>query len=337
MRKCLKVAALIAAAVMATSGVKAQIDPHFSQYYVYPSFLNPAMTGVFDGDYRITGIYRTQWGNVSAPFKTPGVAFDMNTGKSLNFGASVMTQQAGEGGYRYTTAYGSVSYTGIRFGAQGFQRLVFGMQAGIIQRRFDVNKLTFGSQWSPVLGFNATNASNEILSKTSATSFDAGAGVLYYDAQPGKKVNLYAGYSVAHLTRPDDQFSSGSATKDKIPMRHTIHAGARINLSETFSLTPNALYLRQATAKEIMVGAYGQLKAAANTDFLFGANYRFEDAISPYVGFYYKNIVIGASYDINNSDLGKMVNGANSFEISFSLIGRKTTKTPEAEFVCPRL
>ncbi|HEY6506226.1 MAG TPA: type IX secretion system membrane protein PorP/SprF, partial [Chitinophagaceae bacterium] len=76
---------------------------------------------------------------------------------------------------------------------------------------------------------------------------------------------------------------------------------------------------------------------APGVDVMLGANYRFEDAISPFVGFTYKNMVIGASYDVNISDLGKMATGSNSFEISLSFIGKKATKTPEIEFVCPRL
>ena len=86
-----------------------------------------------------------------------------------------------------------------------------------------------------------------------------------------------------------------------------------------------------------MIGAYGQYKATEEVDLMLGANYRFKDAVSPFFGFTYKNMVIGASYDINTSDLGKMVNGSNSFEISLSFIGRKAAKTPEVEFVCPRL
>ena len=30
----------------------AQVDPHFSQYYIQPMTMNPAFTGAFDGDYR---------------------------------------------------------------------------------------------------------------------------------------------------------------------------------------------------------------------------------------------------------------------------------------------
>ena len=51
-------------ACLGSLSIKAQVDPHFSQYYVYPAWLNPALTGAFDGDYRIAGIYRSQWGNI---------------------------------------------------------------------------------------------------------------------------------------------------------------------------------------------------------------------------------------------------------------------------------
>ncbi len=42
---------------------RAQIDPHFSQYYIQPMTMNPAFTGAFDGDYRVSGIWRSQYGN----------------------------------------------------------------------------------------------------------------------------------------------------------------------------------------------------------------------------------------------------------------------------------
>lgn len=315
--------------------VQAQIDPHFSQYYVYPSWLNPALTGAFDGDYRVSGIYRNQWGNVSAPFTTPGVAVDFTTDRNVNLGGSLLTQRAGDGGYTYTTAYGNFAYTGVKFGAMGHQRLVFGLQAGIIQRRFDPSKLTFGDQWNPITGYNPANPTSEVPSRNATTSFDAGAGVLYYDAAPGKKANIFAGFSAAHLTRPEDAFSM--VPTGIISMRLTGHAGIKLAVSDELSITPNLLYVRQGSAEEKMIGAYAQIKAPGNTELLVGANYRFKDAFAPFVGFTFRNMVLGASYDVNASDLGKMARGSNSFEISLSFIGRKSTKTPEVEFVCPRL
>jgi type IX secretion system PorP/SprF family membrane protein len=334
MRNSIKTSCLLL--VLCVSGVvNAQVDPHFSQYYVYPAWLNPALTGAFDGQYRISGIYRNQWGNISSPFSTPGASLEFTTDKNINVGASALNQTAGSGGYNYTTAYGNVAYTGVRFGPGLTKRVVFGIQAGIIQRRFDRNKMTFGDQWNPITGYNPGTPTSEVLARTSATAFDVGAGVMYFDAQPGKKANLFFGFSASHLTKPEDRFSAtGTAT---IPMRFTGHAGIRLALSEVFSITPNFLYLKQGSAQEKMAGAYASYKVAAGTDVMLGANYRFEDAISPFFGFTYKNLLIGASYDINTSDLGKMVKGTNSFEISLSFIGRKATKTPEIDFVCPRL
>ncbi|MBL7724397.1 MAG: PorP/SprF family type IX secretion system membrane protein [Chitinophagaceae bacterium] len=335
MRKSLRVSLLLIMIGLAASKISAQVDPHFSQYYVYPSWLNPALTGAFDGQYRVSGVYRNQWGNISSPFTTYGASAEFTTEKKLNLGVSVLKQTAGDGGYSYTTAYGNIAYTGVRFGKNEEHRVVFGMQAGIIQRRFDRNKMTFGDQWNPVFGFNPGTPSSDVLNRTNATAFDMGAGVLYFDAQPGKKANLYAGFSASHLTKPEDKFS---ATGDaKFPMRYTAHAGIRFTLSDRFSITPNFLYLSQGSATEKMAGAYGQYKATSDVNLMIGANYRFEDAISPFFGFTYKNMMLGASYDINSSDLGKLVNGSNSFEISLSIIGRKSTKTPEVEFVCPRL
>jgi len=314
--------------------VKAQVDPHFSQYYVYPAWLNPALTGAFDGDYRAGGIYRSQWGNLSSPFRTMGAALEFTTNSNVNFGVNVLNLRAGDGGFNYTTAYASMSYTGVKFGTGGFHRIAMGLQLGMIQRKFDQSKLTFSDQWLPGSGYSSSNPTQNILTRSTLASFDAGAGILYFDATPGKKSNLFAGFSASHLTRPSDDFTGDGS---KIPMRFTAHAGIRIVLNDVLSLTPNALYLKQGTASEKMIGAYAQLRATENTDFLLGANYRLKDAFSPYVGFYYKNMVLGVSYDINTSDLGKMARGSNAFEISFSFIGRKSARTPEAEFVCPRL
>ncbi len=313
---------------------QAQVDPHFSSYYIYPSWLNPALTGAFDGQLRIAGIYRNQWGNVSTPFSTPGISLDLQTEKNMNYGLSLLKQSAGNGGYSYTTAYGNFAYTGMKFG-NGLKRVVLALQVGMIQRRFDATKLTFGDQWNPVTGFNPSNPTADAVSNNNQTDIDFGAGVLYYDATPGKKSNFFGGYSVSHINKPDDKFGTfGSA---RLPMRHTIHAGMRFSLTDQFSLTPNALYLRQGTASETMVGAYGQYRITPGNDFMLGVNYRLKDAIAPFAGYTFGNLMLGASYDINVSDLGRLVKGTNSFEVSLTFIKKRKVETPEEEFVCPRL
>jgi len=314
----------------------AQVDPHFSQYYVYPSWLNPALTGAIDGDYRVSGIYRNQWNAIDNAFSTAGLSADVVTNKNLNFGAAVMQQKAGTGGFKYTTAYLSVAYTGIKFDAEGYKRLVFGLQAGMIDRRFDRTKFQLGDQWNPITGYNPSTATLDQFPRTASSVFDAGAGLVYYDATPGKKSNIFAGFSANHLTQPEDPFTNG-AVKAKLPMRFTLHGGVKLNLSDNFNLVPNALYLRQGTAEEKMIGAYGQIKSSEVFDFLLGVNYRFKDAIVPFAGFYYKSMTLGVSYDANTSDLGKNVNNTNSLELSLSYTFRRSKEPAGRNFVCPRL
>lgn len=323
----------MAIAIMCMNRVKAQVDPHFTQYYIHTSWLNPALTGLFDGDYRVAGIYRNQWGNMGSPFSTIGASAEKVTDKNINLGINVINQKAGDGGYSYTTGYGNLNYTGVRFGAQENHRIAMAIQMGFIQRRFNPSKLVFSDQWNPVTGTFRPTA--ETFNKTTSLKFDAGAGVLYYDATSGKKANLFAGFAASHITQPENEFSVSE--HEKIPVRYTAHAGVRLLVNDMLTLTPNALFLSQGTAQEKMLGLYAQLRAAASTDVMLGVNYRLKDAIAAHAGFTWNNLVFSVSYDINTSELGKMAGGTNSFEFSISYTGRKKAKTPEVEFVCPRL
>src|SRR5678815_3386413 len=51
-------------------------DPNFSQFFASPLTLNPAMTGKFDGVYRIAGNYRDQWPTFNNAFVTYTVSAD---------------------------------------------------------------------------------------------------------------------------------------------------------------------------------------------------------------------------------------------------------------------
>lgn len=314
---------------------KAQVDPHFSQYYAYPMWLNPALTGAIDGDYRVGGNYRSQWNNIANPYSTVGVSADFVTKKNINVGVNILNQSAGDAGYNYLNAYASAAYTGIKFGANGHQRLVIGLQAGLLSRRFDPAKFQFADQWNPITGYNPSNPTGEALSRNSSSVFDAGAGVLYYDGDPAKRLNTFLGVSAFHLTRPEDPFVYGK--KETLPIRYAVHGGVRMTVSDMVSITPNALYMRQGNSDEKMVGAYAQVRANTYTDFLVGGYYRFNDALTPFVGFHYEHMVLGFSYDTNVSKLKNLARSSNAFEISLSFTGRKSRAFPSENFICPRL
>jgi len=316
----------------------AQTDPHFTQNYTFPMYVNPAMTGGSDGDYRVSAIYRSQWGAVGNPYRTTGVSFDTRTNKNIALGVNLMNQSAGDGGFNYFNAYASVAYTGVKFGTANNHRIVFAMQAGLINRRVDQAKFKWGEQWNPITGYNASNAITENFASTSATTLDIGAGVLYYDATPGKKANVFGGLSFFHLNKPKDPIiSNQSVALNTIPLRYTIHGGLSFNLSERSSIIPHILYMQQGNAKETMLGAYVQHNVNEETDLMIGGYYRFKDAVAPFVGVDYRNFLIGLSYDVNTSKLGAMSRNINSFELSLSYIKRKGTKSIFDFIRCPRL
>jgi type IX secretion system PorP/SprF family membrane protein len=313
--------------------VSAQSDPHFSQYYAFPLWLNPGLAGVMNGDFRATAIYRNQWNNVMIPFSTQGFSADMSTTKNINFGIDFMSQSAGDGGYKYITASATIAYS-VKFGADKSQALTMGIRMGMLNRRFDPSKFKSGDQWDPVNGYNPTIVSNDILTKTGASTFDIGSGISFLDAKRGKMVNVFAGAAIFHLTKPEDPFINAT-NKEVLPLRFSLHGGAHINFSERASITPHAVLLKQGTASETMVGLFLNYSATDELDLMIGTNYRFNDAIVPMFGFSYKHFLLGASYDVNSSALGKSVTGANSFELSLSYLIKKDRESLRY-LSCPR-
>ena len=316
----------------------AQTDPHFTQNYTFPMYVNPALAGSADGEYRASAMFRNQWGSISNPYRTFGLSFDTRTSKNVGLGFNAMNQSAGDGGFNYFTASASYAYTGVRFGKDFNQHIVMALQGGIISRRVDRSKFKWGEQWNPITGYQATNATTETFSKTASLVPDIGAGILYFDARPEKKTNYFGGFSVYHLNRPKDPIVTNKNTGfNRIPVRYSMHAGLSFNLSERNSIVPHVLYLRQGTASEAMIGVYGQINVNGETDFMVGGYYRVNDAVAPYVGIDYKNFVIGLSYDANAAKLRSLTKNVNSFELSLSYIKRSGTKSIIDYIRCARL
>ena len=173
--------------------VEAQVDPHFSQYYMHPIWLNPALTGAIDGNYRVALIHRNQWSSITNAFSTIGLSADIVTDKNINFGLEMLQQSAGDAGYKYTNAQFSVAYSGVRFGSEGEKVVTFGMQAGLLGRRFDLTGVQTDNQFQNG-AYDPTLPTQLAITKPSASSFDMGVGVIYYDADKDKRQIYLVGF-----------------------------------------------------------------------------------------------------------------------------------------------
>lgn len=313
--------------------LKAQIDPHFSQYYAYPLWLNPALTGVINGDVRVNANFKNQWASVGDPYRTVALSADFKPNEKAGIGFNVVNQAAGSAGFNYFAAYGSFGY-GITVSEDGNKRLHFGLQAGLINRSFDMNRLQLGNQYDPSTGYNPNMPNFENFSSSSATIFDAGAGVFYYDGDPSTTANFFGGVSVSHLTRSRDPFAADGLNY-KLPMRYNVHAGVRIQAGESFDLIPHAIYVRQNKDQIKAFGAYSEMKLQNDNGLILGLMYRTGDAAIANVGYHVNSLIIGASYDFNTSSLNAATNSRGGIELSLSYVFRKRIQGPEP--ICPRL
>jgi type IX secretion system PorP/SprF family membrane protein len=310
----------------------AQVDPHFSQYYAYPLWLNPALTGVINGDSRVAANYKNQWATINNAYETAAVSADFRATDKLSLGVNVLNQSAGGASYNYFSAYGSLGY-GITLSDDGNQKLHFGLQAGVINRAFDMSKLQFGSQYNPEMGFDPNLPNLETLSNTSSTVFDANAGIFYYNGDPSSNLNAFGGFSAGHLSRPKDGLSGDG--NSRIPIRWTAHGGVRIRASDYFDIVPNALYIKQQETTIKAFGAYSEVKFQDDKGLIFGALFRVKDAAVADVGYHVNNMIIGASYDFNTSSLNRATGGQGGIELSISYVFKRRMLQPEP--ICPRL
>lgn len=333
MRKITIIVTVLLQVVVACQ-VKAQIDPHFSQYYAYPLWLNPALTGVMNGDSRVNANYKNQYPSIGNSYNTSAVSADFHATDKVSIGINVLDQAAGSAGYNYFSAYGTLGYN-IKVSADGNQRVSFGAQAGLINRSFDPSKLQLGSQYDPTMGYNPNLPANENFLSNSAAVFDAGAGVFYYNGDPQTKANLFGGLSVGHLSRPNDPITQQGGAGSKIPLRYTFQAGVRIKASEFFDITPHAIYIREQHAQEKAIGAYSEFKLQNDNGLIAGAMYRFADAAVANVGYHVKSLIIGVSYDFNTSSLNRATNAQGGMELSLSYVFHKHLNQPDP--ICPRL
>src|SRR5579864_8642241 len=74
-------------------------DIHFSQFYEAPLLRNPALAGIFTGDYRVQAIFHNQWNSFSNAYRTGSLSgeYKWPVGKSSDFfttGMEILYDQA---------------------------------------------------------------------------------------------------------------------------------------------------------------------------------------------------------------------------------------------------
>lgn len=339
---------LLVAVITATFQANAQ-DLHFSQYESQTSLVNPGLVGNYDGSYRISAIFRSQWASALGQdgYQTVGADVDFCLlegylkGDKLAIGVGFFNDRSGAAAYDNTSANLTVAYHKI-LGKNGNHRLSLGLQAAYLQS--SISNPLFADQFN---GFNETNnlTSKEIFSHN-VYRFDFNAG-LYYRGNFSDRVKLGLGLGVYHLTSPNQSLVTSQLTglsSSILPRRYDADVNLEIfvDAHKKWSLTPSLLFMYQTPFAEYLPGVaatyYFNTGFRNNNSISIGIRYRSggstPDAVIPTVNMQFRNVKLGFSYDANVSGLSTSTNNRGAFELSLLYVG-ETIKSYKANQSLP--
>jgi type IX secretion system PorP/SprF family membrane protein len=315
-------------------------DPNFSQFFASPLTMNPAMTGKFDGVYRIAGNYRNQWPSINNAYTTATVSADFGIMKNRisdldQFGIGFMgfTDRAGNG--VLTNNYAAISLAYHKgLDENGYHQLGAGFQGTYMNKSLNLNKVYFQDQLTP-FGFTGVTSESFSSQQVNLHYFDMNAGVFYNGSTNGYN-NFYLGASMYHINRPKESFQKGNFL---LSARTTLQAGGKIPVGSYNAIHFAANHSMQAKANNTMIGGAYAMNLnndeANPTNFYFGSWYRFRDAVIPYVGLEFGEWHFGASYDVNTSTLKPASNSRGGVEVSLIYI-KKYVDPNMRKLNCPK-
>ncbi len=334
---------LVIGVLIFAGDLKAQ-DPQFSQFFAAPLTLNPALSGAFNGRYRVGLIYRNQWQNqLETPIITYAAAADFrfglpSSGKKTQdgIGAGIVFYADRFGNTGFTTNQISVS-TAYHKSLSGFndQYLTVGAQLGIAQRNVNFENIFFNDQFNGTNGY--TDPTGEFLPENNFTYADLGVG-LNYTWVPRSGTAVFAGAAVHHILEPQVSFYTNAENPDDnndniLHRKITAYLAGQIPLSDALQFHPRALTHIQGPHRMVNAGANLRMlfNEVAGTALHVGGWARVVkgtqapfvmDSVVAMAGFEFSNILIGLSYDIG---VGSLETGnprtRSIFEVSIAYLG----------------
>ena len=304
---------LIATILASFFQVNAQ-DPHFTQQFDNPLYLNPAQSGNGEKLNRLVFNYRDQWRTVPAPFSTTFLSFDRNLfsdeKQRIGGGIQLLYDRGGDGHLATVQTSIAPSYTRIFKERYAFSA---GLQLGVINRLIKAGNLIFENEGEKVRG--------------SGIKLDLGVGAHLKTYFGKKKYPINVGFALHNLTKPN--LSIIEESNDNRPIRLNTYATSEVFLANGWSINP-VLHLQfQEKSRDILPLVYAKkliekkkpdlipsLESKTNDSlnidgakkqrkmaFSVGGGYRIQDAIMLYGALELNDLKIGLSYDINTSGL----------------------------------
>ncbi|MBI5220069.1 MAG: PorP/SprF family type IX secretion system membrane protein [Bacteroidia bacterium] len=303
-------------------------DIHFSQWDAAPLFLNPALTGGYNGNHRAILNYREQWKSVAYPYKTVAFQYDgtyfkklFNFKDKLNLGFSFFSDKAGEGNMGITQA---TIYSSFYKGFKNTYGLTAGFQLGYSQNSLNIANLTWDNQNDGGI-YNPDLPSGEPQYNNKFSFIDIGTG-LCWDYRPHKLFAYNLGLSIQHVQPTEIKYYN---EKEILFRKFTIHGTMETKFKKSDAIFyPAFIYRKQGPSQEFIYGTMikyqlseekhdGKILDAAVQ---FGVFHRWNDAFVFVAKLSYMHFTFGISYDTNYSKLSNVSNYKGGIELSLLYI-----------------
>lgn len=309
-------------------------DIHLSQFYTNQQNLNPALSGNYEGVYRLVANYRNQWGQVGgSPLVTSIIGFNHKFFfRDDEISGGVLVVQDQFSGFNLNTS--KIILGGSYKKNISGHELSGGVQAGLTMRSSDLSKQTFPNQWAyerGVFDSNIDNRENNL--QESQQFFDINLGFGWTKSYG--KYTPTGGIAFFHVNQPVDSYYENNNAQ--LSMRTVLHGSVLIKTNTALLIEPKFLMMLESKAQDALIGGnvykptgsdkISQLQAGLLYRDGFGRN---SDAIIPVIGARYKDFDIGISYDFNVGELSNQGRAKSTFELSLvytapSFIPKKLT------------
>ncbi len=292
-------------------------DLHYSQFYLNPLHLSPAATGIFKGDLRVAGLYRSQWKNVPVAYETFSGAVDWKAiarqNNLLSVGFLLQNDQAGDAGLSWLQVGATL---GVAHALNENHTISLGFGWAFLQRSVDVSGLKFKNQWGGDV-FNPNLPTGESFNRSSAVAPSLSTGLQWHYAQSETRSQIDIGGGIAHLNEP---VVSLGDFDEKLSRRISFFSSAFWQINSRHDLVFITEWQQMTKAKELLFGAgirrILSSGLANETVLQMTLTHRLGDAIIPAIQLERNNWTLGMSYDWNTSAFETATRGRGGIEIA---------------------
>jgi type IX secretion system PorP/SprF family membrane protein len=327
----------IASALLYLLPASAQ-DIHFSQFNGSLLNLSPGYTGLFDGDYRIGAIYRSQWQSVPVNYSTFSLSGEKRF-RPEGFGSDMVgagfyinSDKAGDARYGTTQVFASGNYIHL-LKPDTSLIVTLGFSTGWCRVGFDFSRMTFDNQFDGGR-FVSALPSREQFAWVRRDFFDLNLGSVFRYVSPNKQRFTY-GLGVHHVNAPVISYQGNDLSRLDYKLSNYLSYGRPIGGST--DLIAEALISLQGKNYELIphISVRYMMNHEEQKAILGGFAFRSRDALVVRLGYEQKRLQSGIAYDINVSRFTPATNRRGGFEIFINYIFKTELNFIARRRYCP--